>query len=520
MHDQGTRFDRRAILRGGGVTVAALAGAAAVTQHKLRPSFAQGTPGGPDVPAELVIDVSGGPDTLDPALARSSRDWSIIHSIYDSVIQVGADGEIVPLAAERFEAIDDMTWEVGLRPGLSFHDGRPISAEAIARPIQHVQASEGPAARDFSVISAVEVLDELTARIVTSGPAPWLPYQIAVWAVLFPEGMTPDAFESSPIGSGPFAFVSRERGTDVVLSRNPAYTWASPKGTPLAGEVRFREVPDAATRVADLASGTANLSVSVDVEQREAIESGGGQVLEAPIVGALFLRIATDASPFDDPRVSRAINLATDVQTIAASLVGPQARRLASIFPDERSIGFDPALEPFAFDPAAARALLDEASLGDGFEVRLEFVAGERDDVLQAIAANLAEVGIDVSLQSMDLATFNGSWTEPGSAPLRLVSWRPIYDPHTLLNLMFASTGPLSRHRDARADTLIASASGTVDPARRAERYRELGRLFQEAPPAVFLWNLTSIYGVREFGVGWSPRGDDYVIPTSTEKTG
>ncbi|MDQ3539402.1 MAG: ABC transporter substrate-binding protein, partial [Chloroflexota bacterium] len=410
------------------------------------------------------------------------------------------------------------TYEVALRPGLVFHDGSPVTAEAIARSITHVQQSEGPAARNFAVVTNVDVIDDLTARIITGEPAPWLASQLAVWAVLFPEGMTTDLFEMAPVGSGPFRFESRDAGSEIVLVRNPAYTWSSPKGSALAERVRFRTVPDPATRIADLATGTANLIVNVPGEQRKAIEQSGGTVVEAAILGTLFLRIATDAPPFDDPKVCQAINHAVDVSTIAAALVGATSRRLASLYPDSRSIGFDPELAPFTFDPEAARGLLAEAGYADGFDVRLEFVGGERDDILQAIAANLADVAINVSLQSVDLATFNGTWTEPDSAPLRLVSWRPVYDPHTLLSLMFASTGPLTRHNDARSDELIQGAGREPDPSRRAELYRELGRHFQDAPPAVFLWNLTSIYGVRDFGMGWSPRGDDYVIPTSTEE--
>lgn len=472
----------------------------------------------PAIPRELVIDVVGGPDHLDPALTRSSRDWTILHSIYDALVQIGPEGDLVPLAAERFEAVDDWTYEAALRPGLVFHDGSPVTADAIVRSITHVQQSEGPAARNFAVVTSVDLLDDLTARIVTAEPAPWLPSQLAVWAVLFPEGMTTEAFETAPVGSGPFRFESRAAGSEIVLVRNPAYTWASPKGSPLAERVRFRVVPDSATRVADLATGTANLIVSVPPEQREAVERSDATIQEVAILGTLFLRIATDAPPFDDPRVCQAANLAVDVAAIAESLVGPKARRLASLYPDPRSIGFDPELAPFTFDPEAARALLVEAGYANGFDVRLQFAGGERDDILQAMAAQLGDVGINVSIESVDLATFNGTWTEPDSAPLRLVSWRPVYDPHTLLSLMFASTGPLSRHNDARADQLISAAGREPNPSRRAELYRELGRHFHDVPPALFLWNLTSVYGVRNFGQGWSPRGDDYVIPTSTEE--
>lgn len=506
---------RRSVLQSLGI-----AGAAGAALGKGHFDLTMGRAGQatPAIPGELVIDVSGGPDNLDPALTRSSRDWTILHSIHDALVQIGPDGDLVPLASERFDAIDDVTWEVALRPGLMFHDGSPVRADAIARSIAHVQQSEGPAARDFAAVTNVDVIDDLTARIVTGKPAPWLPSQLAVWAVLFPEGMSTERFETAPVGSGPFRFESRDAGSEIVLVRNPAYTWGSAKGTALAERVRFRIVPDSATRVADLASGTANLIVSVPGEQRDAVEQSGGVVEEEAILGTMFLRLATDAPPFDDPRVCQAINHAVDVSTIASALVGTESTRLASLYADARSIGFDPELAPFPFDPDAARRLIADAGYAGGFDVRLEFVGGERDDILQAIAANLADVGITVSIESVDLATFNGSWTEPDSAPLRLVSWRPVYDPHTLLSLMFASTGPLTRHNDARTDELIQAGGSEPDPSRRAELYRELGRHFQNAPPALFLWNLTSVYGVRDFGVGWSPRGDDYVIPTRTEE--
>jgi ABC-type transport system substrate-binding protein len=123
-----------------------------------------------------------------------------------------------------------------------------------------------------------------------------------------------------------------------------------------------------------------------------------------------------------------------------------------------------------------------------------------------------------VSIETTELATFNGTWQDPESAPLRLVSWRPVYDPHTLLSLMFASTGPLSRFADETTDELIASGSVETDPDARHAVYQDLGRHFQVSPPAVFLWNLTAIYGLRDFGEGWQPRGDEYIIPTMTEK--
>jgi len=377
--------------------------------------------------------------------------------------------------------------------------------------------SEGPAARNFEVIERIEVLDELTARIVTRTPAPWLPSQLAVWMVLFPEGMDADTFERAPVGSGPFRFVSREGGDHILLERNPDYFPTSPKGQPLAERVRFRFVPESTTRIADLATGTAHLAAGIPQDQVAAVIDAGGEVIEAPILGISFLRLVNDVPPFDNPLVRQALNYAIDVESIGSALISTEVHRLASLYPDERSIGFDPNLKPFSFDPDRARELLAEAGVDGGFDTRLQYTGGGRDDVMQAIAANLADVGIDISIESTELATFNGSWQDPESAPLRFVTWRPVYDPHTLLSLMFSSTGPLSRFSDAAVDELIEAAATEADPGERVELYTELGRVFHEVPPAVFLWNLTAIYGIRGFGEGWSPRGDEYIIPTRTE---
>jgi peptide/nickel transport system substrate-binding protein len=331
--------------------------------------------------------------------------------------------------------------------------------------------------------------------------------------------MTTDDFERAPMGSGPYRFVSHDAGSEIVLQRNPDYPADSPKGTALAERVRYRFVPESTTRVADLATGVAHIVDAIPQDQTGAIEEGGGQSIEAPVLGTSFLRMVNDVPPFDDPLVRQAINHAIDGETIGAALVSTEANRLASLYPDERSIGFDPELVPFAYDPDRAQKLLAEAGYGNGFETTLQYTGGGRDDVMQAIAANLAEVGIQVTIEVTELAAFNGSWTDPASAALRYVTWRPVYDPHTLLSLMFASTGPLSRYADDEADSLITAAATESDPETRAGLYRDLGRYFQESPPAVFLWNLTANYGVAGAGMDWRPRGDEYLIATTRKDT-
>lgn len=468
----------------------------------------------PEVLQDLVIDLDGGPDNLDPALTYSVRDWSIAHSIYDSLLHFDAKGEIVPLAAESFTTSDAQTFEVKLRQGLTFHDGSPVTSAAITRAVDHLKASDSQIADLFRGITTVEEVDELSARIISAEPAAWLPSQIAVWLMLFPEGMSDATWTTAPVGSGPYKFESYDPGNQIVLVRNEHYTWGSPKGVPMAERVTYRFVPEAATRVADLSTKTAQIIVSVPTDQREAVKKAGAEPVVEPILGTAFLRIATDTKPFDDPRVRQALNYAIDAETIATQLVAPESRRLASLFPDPRGLGFDPDLKAFAYDPDRARQLLAEAGVGDGFVTTLQLVTTEQTTVVEAIAAQLGEVGIDVTIQQTELAAFNQAWPDASAPPLRYATWRPMYDPHSLLSLMFLSTGFLSRYKDPKADELILAAAKEPDPANRASIYQELGRRFQQEPAAVYLWNVTSTYGVAPEAAFWQPRGDDYVIAT------
>jgi len=461
---------------------------------------------------ELVIDLSGDPESIVPAIAYAPRDWSIVHSIHEALIGIGQDGSIQPLAAETFEAVDETTFEATLREGLVFHDGSPVTAEAVARGVDHLQKGDSLVIDLFSPIRTVDVVDDLTVRIVCDTPSPWLPAQLAVWHVLLPEGATVESLASAPVGCGPYRFVSYEHGSELVLERNPDYVPSEAKGAPIAERVVYRFVPGATTRVADLSTDAANVIVEVPQDQAGAVESGGDRFVPSGIVGSAWIRIATDVAPFDDPRVRQALNLALDVEAIAQTLVSPEAHRIASIHPDERSMGFDPDLSPYAYDPEQARALLAEAGHGDGLEAVLEMTTAAPQAVAEAMVAQWGEIGIRVKLQTSEYTAFNATWADASAPPLRMSTWSPIYDPHTLLSLVFAAEGYLSRYDNPDADALITGAAAEADQGKRAAKYKELARLMHEDAAAIYLWNLVATYGVDETASAWAPRGDEWVL--------
>jgi peptide/nickel transport system substrate-binding protein len=439
-----------------------------------------------------------------------------VHSIYDAPVQLGDRGALEMVAAESLEQTDPLTWELKLKPGITFHNGEPLDSSSVTFSIERIKNPDTASqiAGNFAVIESVEEVDELTARLHLSAPAPWLPSQLAPWLALLPPKYAADPandFALNPVGTGPYVFKGWERGSSIVLERNAEYFGSDAKGTAIADAVTFRFVQDGTTRVADLISGTSQIIGGVPFDQVPEVESSA--IMQAvPIAGCAFVRVPNDVEPFTDPRVRKALNHAVDVDGIIASLLGGQGQRLANFFvPD--GMGFNPDLAPHAYDPELAKSLLAEAGYPDGFQTVMAISTLDRADIGQAIAGQLAAVGIQTELQTVEIATFNSQWKDLEAAPLRLVSWRPVIDPYTLLALLVSNSGFLSRYNDPDAQKLIDAAAIEPDTAKREELYVQLGDVLFESPAGIYLWNRTAFYGSAADAPAWTPRPDEWLLP-------
>ncbi len=470
-----------------------------------------------DLVEELVIDLASEPDTFDPALTYKADGWSVVHSVYDSLYQYGAEGVLEPLLAESAPTpIDAQTYEIKLRAGVTFHNGEPLDVKAVATALEHILDKNTGAqiAGQFAVISEVKEIDPLTMHLVLSQPAPWLPAQIAAWLTpLPPLHVASQDWVNQPVGTGPYTFVEWKPGESITLAINPAYFAGSPKGRPIARRVVYRFVSDGSTRVADLLAGSAGLVRGVPVDQMEAVEDGGATVTPVPVSGSAWVRIATDVAPFSDVRVRQALNYAVDVDAIREALFAGYGQRLPNFFAPG-GLGFDPALAPYPYDPDKAKALLQEAGYGDGFETTLEHTVSERADLVEAIAGQLGEIGVEVKTVPLEDAAFNATWKDPNAAPLRFSTWRPLFDPYTLLSLVVSNQGFLSRYNSGTVQPLFDAFATEPDVAKRAEVAMQLGKALFDDPAAIYLFDLTSIFGVAEDAPAWTPRADDYMIAT------
>jgi peptide/nickel transport system substrate-binding protein len=506
-------LSRRTLLSVAGAAAAGLYGAQTTWAKSLLAPAGQAS----DIVDDLVIDLSSEPASLDPATTYEVDGWSIVHSVYDSLVQYGPTGELEMLLAESLTQIDPTTIEIKLRPGITFHNGEVFDSSSVAYSLEHIvdPNTASSIAGNFATITDVKALDPLTVQLILSTPSPWLPSQIAPWlACLPPVYAAANDFTRLPVGTGPYRFVEWKAGAQISLEVNPDYPLDSPKGRPIAKRVTFRFVPEPTTRVSDLLAGTAGIVRGVPVDQVQAVNDGGASVDVTELSGTTFVRIPTDVAPYSDPRVRQALNLAVDVQAIIDALFNGQGSQLAGLFV-ENGLGFDASLAPYTYDPDRAKALLVEAGYPNGFETRIAYAAIERSDLVEAIAGQLTEAGIKTTAERVEVATFNQQWTDPEAAPLRYVTWRPMYDPYTLLSLVVSNTGFLSRHDNPDAQPLIDAGAVETDPAQRADIYKQLGQVLHDEPAAIYLWSLTAFYGVSTNVPAWSTRADDSIIATT-----
>ncbi|MDQ2682640.1 MAG: ABC transporter substrate-binding protein, partial [Chloroflexota bacterium] len=475
-------LNRRTLLQGAGLGLAGLSLPRLTT-------LAQDA----DMLDEVVIDLSTEPASLAPAQIYEPNGWSVAHAIFDAPFDYDASGNPVMVAAESMRWVDDLTLEIRMQSSLTFHDGTSLSSQSLVASYNTIIAPEtgSSIAGNFATIAGIEAVDEITARITVSQPSPWLPAQIATWMLcIHPDSTSAAEVSAAPVGTGPYQFVEWVPGERIVLTANPNYNVPN-KGKPIARQVTYRFVTESSTRVSDLQSGTAHIVRSVPQDQVQSVQDAGHEVRAVPQSSVAFVRIATDVAPFDDVRVRQALNYAVDVDEIRLALLGGAGERLPNVFVPN-GMGYSEELEPYPYDPDRARDLLNEAGVSD-LSTTLAVTNSERLDLVEAIAAYLGDVGINVTVEQQEIAVFNAGWTDPAAPPLRFASWRPMFDPFNLLNLVFSSNGFLSRHNNPNVQTLIDAAAVATDPVERESLYRQLGQVMFDEPAALYLWNVTAL---------------------------
>ena len=367
--------------------------------------------------ATLNIGVASEAVSLDPYYHNETATSSVLSNIFDTLIRFDADYQLVPGLATSWKALDDTTWEVKLRKGVTFHNGDPFTADDVIYSFDRVKNWDRSGFKGkVTAVESFEKKDDYTVVFHTKGPYPLFPRKVTYIRILdkkFAADKTPEQLGTQAIGTGPYSVVKWIKGASLTLAANKNY-WA---GTPKFDKVIFKTLSNDSTRVAAILSNEVDLINRVPVKDINRIK-GSKNFIMKPGLRLIYLQmdhqredspyVTGKINPFRDVRVRQALNYAINKEELMRYAFNGFAVP-ASQFQPEVVFGYDDSIKRAAYDPEKAKKLLAEAGYPDGFEVIMDapnnrYINDEQ--IAQAIAADLAKVKITVKVNAMPKSAY------------------------------------------------------------------------------------------------------------------
>ncbi len=294
--------------------------------------------------------------------------------------------------------------------GLKFHNGDPFTAADVKFSFERYKGASAKLMKDR--VKTIEIIEPHRIRFVLHEPWPdFLTFYAtmatgASWIVpkKYVEQVGDDGFKQKPVGLGPYRFVSMTPGVELVLEANEQY-WRT---VPTIKRIIIKGIPERPTRLAMLKTGEADIGYLMIGDEAKAIKADPKLRLVDVIPAATwwleFPEQWDTKSPWHDPRVRLAANLALDKQTINEVERMGLSRLTGSIIPS--SLDFTLRLEPFQYDPARAKRLLAEAGYPNGFDAGDLTPLPPFTTFGEAVANYLGAVGIRTQMRTMERAAF------------------------------------------------------------------------------------------------------------------
>jgi peptide/nickel transport system substrate-binding protein len=474
-------------------------------------------------PTQLTIVQPAEATTMDPGRSTQVLTVNYFFNLYDSLTRWDAALQLQPGLATSWKAVNDITWESTLRPGVKFHDGSPLTAEDVRATIErNLVPGKTVVTAGFTTIESVQAASPTLVRVVTRKPDPLLPVRMAqMGSQILPARLTTDEgakeLARRPIGSGAYRFVEWVKDERLVMEANRDW-WGWEGRPPSVDRVLWKAIPDDFPRLVALEKGDADIVTSVPPDRiRSVAEGRNTRVVSVPSTRTVEFNINSTQPPLSDKRVRQALHYALDVPAIIRSLFAGLGRPLVGGLADT-DFGYNPALKPYPYDPPRARALLAEAGSPGGIDVTLHAGMGTMvndKQLLEVIADMWAKVGIRARVAMMEMGArqrmVNERALPPGGLLLINVQstlldadgslWR-ILHPTGLGGRYWAGSQPGHRFHE-----VMEQARYTLDPKKRKALYVEATQLFDDEKPWLELFQEVIVYGTSK-RVTFRPRPD------------
>ena len=447
----------------------------------------------------LRVGLAEDPDMLDPSLGRTYVGRIVFSAFCDKLFDIDEKLNVVPqLALSHETSADGKAMTIKLRPGVKFHDGEPLDAEAAKFSIErHMNMPGSFRKSELASVDHVEVVDPLTIRLVLKTPFAPLLSQLTDRSgmMMSPKAVKEqgDKFGLHPVCAGPYKFVERVQQDRMVFEKFADY-WN--KDNVFIDKIVYQPIVDATVRLANLKSGGLDLVDRVLATDIKDVRNDKNLVLAtAPELGYLGLTINVGRDKAKGPlsqseKVRQALDLSIDREALNQV-----------VFNGEFTAGnqWVPPLHPYyqkAFpvrprDVAKAKALLKEAGVATPVSVDYMIPKGaEYEAIAQVVQSMAAESGFDIKIRVVEFAT-TFKQAQAGEFQIFQINWSGRIDPDGNSYVFLHSGAPQNDggYSNPEADKVMEEARAIADPAQRSALYEKLTRIVLNDEPIIYLFH-------------------------------
>lgn len=336
--------------------------------------------------------------------------FAVISQVYDTLINIDADGNLVPGLATRWVQWDPLTWRFFLRRDVTFHNGASFTSQDVKATLDYLRDPKNQVAIGWllDAIESVTVVDDYTVQLKTRWPEGLLLHRLASYCyIVSKDDMNPTGLQrlkTNPMGTGPFKWVSAAPENEYVLEANPNY-WR--KGIPAYSRLRFVNSGDSLGWEEALMADKVDVATPLWSPPTLALRDPDILLSNRSVLDTQWVLLRTQG-PLADIRVRQALNLAVDRQRLIQEAAPGTADPLASASL-VGEFGHNDTLTPYPYDPDQARQLLKQA--GQENLKLTAWVSQSSSAVAKSLKEQWAGIGVDLAITERPQSDFNDKAT-------------------------------------------------------------------------------------------------------------
>ncbi len=437
-----------------------------------------------------VID----PILLDPANKTDATSNAVLEQICTGLLGFNSSNNIIPALADSFSVSrDGRMWDFFLKAGITFHDGTPVTAQEVVYSIH--RAKKGTNANFIDYVETVAALADNRIRFFLKYPyIPFLSNLACGVCSVLPKNYSPE----HPIGCGPYRFEKWEKERELTLEAFGDFY----DGRPPIDRIVIKTIPNAQEAEQRFLDG------EIDVMRMSTEMTGripAANIISGPSLATYYMAInVVQDTPFRNPMVRQAINLAIDRNHLIANLLQGRGVPAYGVFPPGLAVYNRSIADLYDFDLHRARELMSQAGFPKGLSGT--YVLDSRDNQesivrCRLIKEYLEKIGIEITIQTMSFNDFLEKGYR-GEALLQIKGWiSDNGDPDNFLYPLFHSRsrgrpGNTTYYANAEIDAMIDAARAEPGVKRRYQMYQKIEQMIVEDAPAVFLYHPMETYAI------------------------